>query len=64
MDRSEDHDEIGTLEGLAVGADDIVKLLERIATGNHIDDVHAYLHDKLLGDNNPKTKLFAKRMLP
>ena len=64
MDGAEDHDEVSELDGLAVGTDDVVELLEGLAAGDHVDDVDAHLHDQLLRDDDPEAELVAEGVLP
>jgi hypothetical protein len=61
----EDHDSAGELDVLAfVVADHVVELLQRLASGDHEDDVPAHLDDELLRHNDPQPQLLTKRVLP
>ena len=65
MDGGEDHDEVGELDVLAlVVADHVVELLERVAAGDHVNDVEADLDHELLRHHDPETELVAKGVLP
>lgn len=44
VNRSKDHDEVSGLDGLAVMASQVMDLLQRVATSNHVHNVHTNFH--------------------
>jgi len=69
VDRGKDHDEVGGLDVVLAVAprvitdQDVVELLQRLAAGDHVDDVDADLDNKLLRHDDPQAQLLAKGML-
>lgn len=63
MSRCNDHDEIGKVDVFAVFANRVMKFLEGLTSGDHVNYVHSKKTRQLLRDDDPLAKLFTKGML-